>query len=285
MQFSLSIGIKYYNNSKKSPTWKCYIKDSKENISDGSPLYNTVINSSNDTDVYNFDIDIDDTKEQDYTLVVEHINAEYPIDYSEGLFGIDIIQLKINDIDLDSLIHRLGHSYHYCKDAEFYILDQINNDNFSVEFLPRQVDCNVKNYRLLNYRNSNVIGNTPRLVNNRTGEVTNFTGYLITDNGYVIKGKDLFYDATDDIFFIAEQANNENLYVEGDLYLPNYKYQGMGNDHPTIHDVTKYLHRNRLVHHVPNSSFLSLNGRWEFKFSTPLYSWTVDNLLDRSTII
>ena len=276
MQFSLSIGIKYYKNSKKSPTWKCYIKDSKENISDGSPLYNTVINSSNDTDVYNFDIDIDDTKEQDYTLVVEHINAEYPIDYKEGRFGIDITQLKINEIDLGNLIHRFGHSYLYCTDNPNYILNEIQNDKFSVEFLPREVNSDVKNYRLLNYRHGHIVGNNPRVVNNKTGEVTEFVGYLITDNGYVIRGKDLYYDATDDVQFIAQNSNNGNLYAEGDLYIPGYRYQG--NDHPTVPNVTEHMHRLKLVHHVPNSSFLSLNGRWEFKFSTPFYSWTVDNL-------
>ncbi len=276
MQFSLSIGIKYYKNSKKTPTWKCYIKDSKKNISAGSPLYNTVINSNNDTDIYNFDIDIDDTKEQDYTLVVEHINAEYPIDYSEGRFGIDITQLRINDIDLDYLIHRFGHSYLYCTDNPNYILNEIRNDKFSVEFLPREVNSDVKNYRLLNYRHSHVVGNNPRVVNNKTGEVTEFVGYLITDNGYVIRGKDLYYDATDDIQFIAQNSNNGNLYAEGDLYIPEYRYQG--NDHPTVSNVTEHMHRLKLVHHVPNSSFLSLNGRWEFKFSTPFYSWTVDNI-------
>jgi len=283
MQLSLSIGIKYYNNSKKSPTWKCYIKNSEGVISDGDSPYNNIVGSDKESEVHDFKIDIDDAVQQDYTLVIEHINAEYPIDYNEGRFGIDVTQLKINDVDLNVLIHRMGHSYLYCTDNPNYILNEINNDKFSVKFLPRETKKDVKNYRLLNYRHSNITGNNPRVYNNKTGETTEYTGYLITDNGYVIRGKDLYYDATDDIQFIAQNSNNGNLYTEGDLYIIGYKYQG--NDHPVIPNVTEYLHRARIVHHIPNSSFLSLNGRWEFKFSTPLYSWTVDNLLDRSTII
>jgi hypothetical protein len=60
----------------------------------------------------------------------------------------------------------------------------------------------------------------------------------------------MYYDATADINFIKEHSNNDYLYV----------------------------YDNKLMHHVPNSSCLNLNGIWKFKFETPLYGWVVDNI-------
>lgn len=280
--FNLSIGVTYMCNSNKIPSWKFYLLDKNNNVLSGEGVYNNIISHEphagipEDKYILQSAVDIDDEKEQEYTLVVEHCDAQFPQDYNEGDFGIEITHLEICDVDLQDLIHRRGHVYLDCSNNPNYIINLINDDNFTVEVLPHERDKTHKNYRLLNYRHSNVVGNNPKVFNNKTNESIDYTGYLITDNNYIIKGTDLYYDTTDDLYFIAEHCNNDNLYVEGSLFIPKIKYTS--NENFSIENVKDSLHGSKLIHHIPNSACLSLNGRWEFKFKTPLYGWITDNI-------
>ena len=198
---------------------------------------------------YKFKVDIDDSIENDYTLVIEHSNAVYPDDYIKGNFGVNIKYLDICGVDLCDLIHRRGHVYLDCTNNPYYTYSQINNDNRRGRHNRGEVFI-VEDFRLLNFRHGNVQGNNPRVFNNIMGEFKQYTGYYVTDNGYIIKGKNLYYDCTKDIFFIADNANNPNLYTEGD----------------------------RLIHHIPNDATISLNGKWMLNFKTPFYAWVSENI-------
>ena len=190
---------------------------------------------------HKFKIDIDDSIENDYTLVIEHSNAEYPDDYINGNFGISIKYLDICGVDLCDLIHRRGHVYLDCTGNSYYILNNINDiyDKFIVE-----------NYMLLHYRHNLIRGNKARVYNNITDKFNRYAGYFVTKTGYICKGKNLYYNCTKDIYFIVDNAKNPNLYVDED----------------------------KLFHHVPNDATISLNGRWELKFKTPFYAWVTDNI-------
>ena len=242
--------------------WGIYVLDEFYNKVAESP----VVNDCKTTNL-KFDTTISNEDNADYTLILEV--------FESGKEGLEVVGFKLNDVNLNDLIHRRGQVFVNCTNDVNYIFEKINNDSFKIDLLPYDKNKENKNYRLLNYRHSNITGNNPRVYNNETGETTEYTGYLITDNGYVIKGKDLYYDATEDYCFIAEYANNENLYVEGDLYVPNFKYR---KNNEGIKEISNILHRKKLIHHIPNSSCLSMIGRWEIKFKTPLYGWVVDNI-------
>jgi hypothetical protein len=282
MLFTLSVGVTYNCTSKKIPTWKFYIIDRYGNIPNGDMMYNTLIEHDVQTGIpeegYHFKstVDIEDTTENEYTLVIEHLGADYSSDYDEGPFGIDIDYVSLCEVDVCDLIHRRGHTYLDCTQNINYIFEQLNNDNFSVDIFPHEVNNNNKNYRLLNYRHDKVVGNNPKVFNNETEEYTEFNGCLITDDGYVIKGNKLYYDTTDNLYFIAKHANNKNLYVEGEIYIPKFTYNGV--DNVVIENVSEHIHKSRLIHHIPNSSCLSQNGKWELAFKTPLYGWITDNI-------
>jgi len=194
-----------------------------------------------DTEHHKFEIDIDESIENEYTLIIEHSNAEYPDDYINGDFGVNIKYLDICGVDLCDLIHRRGHIYLDCTGNSYYILNNINDiyDKFIVE-----------DYRLLHFRHNLIRGNKARVYNNITDKFNRYAGYFVTKTGYICKGKNLYYNCTKDIYFIADNAGNKNLYVDGD----------------------------KLFHHVPNDATISLNGRWELKFKTPFYAWVTDNI-------
>ena len=266
------IDIEYTCPSSVKPSWNTYLLDSNRNkISESC-----IISDRSETTAL-LEASIDDSIDTEYTLVLEL--------YASEIEGIDICNLCINDIDLNDLIHRRSHVYANCTDDPNYILQLINDERFSVHMLPHEVNKEQKNYRLLSYRHNKITGNTPKVFNNRTNEFTEYTGYLLTDNNYVIKGTELYYDCTDDLCFIVKHTNNENLYVEGELYVPEHIYLG-GVYEPKFtytgsgkaENLLNFIHNKKLIHHIPNSSCLSMPGRWEFKFRTPLYSWITDNI-------
>lgn len=250
MTLKVTVGITHNCNSKKIPIWKFYITDDSGNILPGDMMYNVPVECNINIGIPEelrvvSTINIDDTKEREYTLVIEHIDAVYPDDYIEGDFGIDIAYIGLCDVDLRDLIHRRGHTYLDCTNNPYYTLEQINNNKFIAN-----------DFRLLNYRHNQIRGNNPRVFNNKTQETTEYNGYFVTDCGYIIIDNTMYYDATNDVNFIAENSDNENLFVKDD----------------------------KLIHHIPNSSCLSLNGRWELKFKTPLYGWIVDNIFGNDFI-
>ena len=265
--FTFHFSVTYDANGDKKPNLKFYVLCNDKVIRGESlagwsrpdnPIeqlphignqYNKEIISSFYTEFYKFKIDIEESIENDYTLVIEHSNGVYPDDYIKGNFGVNIKHLDICGVNLNDLIHRRGHIYLDCTGNPYYIYNQINNDNRRGRHKRGEVFI-VEDFRLLNFRHSGVQGNNPRVFNNVTGEFKQYTGYYVSDSGYIIKGKNLYYDCTKDIFFIVDNANNPNLYVEDD----------------------------RLIHHIPNDATISLNGKWMINFKTPFYAWVTDNI-------
>jgi hypothetical protein len=257
----IKLGIDYKFNSIKKPNVKYYIKNSENLIIIGdSPYYGNLIEYNNPLDephdfINEFvsTVHIDDTKKEDYTLVVEHTNGAYPDDYINGDFGIDITSLNINGVELTDLIHRKGTAYLDCTSDPYYLLKQINNKNFYVDLLPSEEDKTRKEPHILNYRHSGVKGLNPYTYNRKTGEKEYLEGVFISSCGEkYVKDGHLYYICDKDVHFIVENAYNKFLYVD-----------------PS---------NNRIIHEVPKSTCLNLNGRWEFKFKTPFYGWVVDNI-------
>lgn len=293
MSFTIKVGVKYNCNSYKTPNWKVYLIDQDGGSPAGDNSYNQLIQNVN-TDLITIAVDIEDDTQCEYTLIVEHAGAVYPDDYEEGDFGIEITHLSLCDVDLCDLIHRQGHVYLDCSNNPYYIFDQIKNTDFSLEVLPHEINEKRKNPRLLQYRHNGVKFKNPFAYNNVTGETTTYEGIFTSACGnYIIKNNNLYYDVTNNIDYIAKNSDNEDLFVEGDFQWPweinwrNFKFksnndiaQKMQNlcDMKNPDEIRHYLKNAKLIHHIPNNSCLSLNGRWEFKFKTPLYGWITDNI-------
>ena len=244
----IEIGVDYKYNSEKTPNVTFYLLDSNGNI----PDYNHKLNVNNKLqEKLNFNVLIAQKKEENYTLVVEHSNGIYPDDYLNGDFGIDITSLYMDGVDLLDLIHRRGTAYLDCTRDPFYLINQINNEKFSVEILPTEFDKFKKNYHILNYRHSGVKGLNPYTYNREKEEKEFIEGVFISNCGTkYIKDGQLYYICSDDIHFIADNSNNKDVFVK----------------------------EGKLMHRVSKSACLNLNGRWEFKFKTPFYGWVVDNI-------
>lgn len=228
MSIEFKIGVDYSCNLDKKPDLNVSVIDSNDNQLPITKL-----------DDISYTVDIHDYEPNSYVLELEHTNAVYPQDYLNGDFGIDIKSLYINGVDLNDLIHRRGHCYMDCTNNSYYVLEQINNNNFIVN-----------DYKLLNYRHNHVKYDKPKVFDHTNNELIEYSGVFVTDSGYIIKGNKMYYDATADINFIKENSDNDYLYIKDD----------------------------KLMHHVPNSSCLNLNGVWRLKFETPLYGWVVDNI-------
>jgi hypothetical protein len=254
----IDIGVDYKYNSEKTPNLRFYLLDSSGNIPTGDVSYGINVDYNHELTIYkelqkkfNSRILIDETIEEDYTLVVQHTNGVYPDDYINGDFGIDITSLHIDEVDLTDLIHRKGVSYLDCTWDPYYLTNYLNNDKFSVEVLPTDYDRIKKNYHILNYRHNGIKGLNPYTYNRNTGEKEYLEGVFISNCGTkYVKDNHLYYICDNDVHFIAENSNNKDIYVE----------EGV------------------LIHRRLADTCLNLNGRWEFKFKTPFYGWVVDNI-------
>ena len=260
MAFTVHFSVTFDWTGNKKPNLKYYILcnneivrgasladwSTPENLVDQLPHIGNQYNKEivSDTEHHKFKIDVDESIENDYTLIIEHSNAEYPDDYINGNFGVNIKYLNICGVDLCDLIHRRGHIHLNCTGNPYYILNSCVHDPHGYDkFI-------VENYMLLHYRHNQIRGNKTRVYNNVTDKFHRYAGYFVTKTGYICKGKNLYYDCTKDLHFIADNAGNKNLYVQDD----------------------------RLYHHIPNDSTISLNGRWELNFKTPFYAWVTDNI-------
>ena len=104
--FTFHFSVTYDANGDKKPNLKFYVL-CNDKVVRGETLagwsrpdnpieqlphignqYNKEIISSFYTEFYKFKIDIDESIENDYTLVIEHTNGVYPDDYLKSNFGI-----------------------------------------------------------------------------------------------------------------------------------------------------------------------------------------------------
>lgn len=288
--FTVTVELKHKNIdyiNSVVPQFKVYTLDSNGCILADSENFSKVFDST--TSLCTISENINDLVENEYTLVVERMHQSS----EDRSSSIEITGLKICGVDLNDLIYRRGHTYLDCTNDLDYIAEHSNNEKFLVDTLPHESNYTHKTNQLFYLRHNGVKGNSPFSINSITGEKTIYDGAFVTyDSNYIIKEDKLYYNATKDLNFIAENCNNEDLYLEGDLFLGKlFEYthlktnlkndsilKNINNIVKNKHDVLKLSDNLKLIHHVPNSACLNMNGRWEFKFKTPLYGWVVDNI-------